>query len=700
MATQANGRNKLRFSIFEVDLATGEVCKRGVPLSLQEKPFQILALLVEHPGEVVTREDLQKRLWPDGTNVDFDKGLNTAVKKLRQVLGDSADAPVFIETLPRKGYRFIAPVNSNGTGLAQHDSANPDLDRAGHGASKKQILIAVVVLLAVAAAAGFFLFRKRSARNPGFNLQDWQVTRVTKNGKIREMAISPDGKYLAYALRDGIEQSLWTIEIATQNEVQLLAPDTVNFSGIEFSPDGRFVYFIRSETTNPVFGYLNKMPAKGGPVQKLIRDADSPVSFSPDGQRFVYTRGYPPRNTTDIRIANADGSGDHPLINLSGHQVYEAGATWSPKDNVIAVPIHIIGEQSRFVLYAITIEGRVTELFSSQGDIGRPLWVSSGSELLLTLEDLNSHRGQLWKISYPGGQATRLTNDLSDYSSATDLTRDGTVLATIVSSASSSLWAAPAGDLSRPSQITSGEPSFAKVRVLPDGKLLGLGDGIWSLQPDGSHRVRFVQSNDPQWIEVCGRSVLVLSNDAGHKVLLRYNEDGTEPAAIGSGDVLSPVCSPDGESAYYLNFAHPEMIHRISFSDGSTTSVGGVLGDTLFGNLAISPDGRFLAYPYQQYSPPFVASGGGSLVNTFKVPGFLGSLRWSPDGRSLQYLLTHSDATNLWEQSLSGGNPKQLTYFNTGEIFDFAWSLDGKQLFLTRGQSTRDIVLLKNSRNR
>src|SRR5262249_19027366 len=86
-------------------------------LRLQEKPLQLLLLLLEHPGEIVLREDLQRRLWPNGTYVDFDKGLNTAVKKLRYALGDSPDKPVFIETIPRRGYRFIAPVSGNGNGL-------------------------------------------------------------------------------------------------------------------------------------------------------------------------------------------------------------------------------------------------------------------------------------------------------------------------------------------------------------------------------------------------------------------------------------------------------------------------------------------------------------------------------------------------------------------------------------------------------
>src|SRR5512147_2068072 len=100
----------VRFGIFEADLAAGELRKRGRKVELQDQPFQVLALLLQHPGEIVAREELQKALWPADTFVEFDESLNKAVQKLRQALGDSADNPHFIETLPRKGYRFIAPV--------------------------------------------------------------------------------------------------------------------------------------------------------------------------------------------------------------------------------------------------------------------------------------------------------------------------------------------------------------------------------------------------------------------------------------------------------------------------------------------------------------------------------------------------------------------------------------------------------------
>jgi DNA-binding winged helix-turn-helix (wHTH) protein len=111
MAVNARTRGA-RFGAFEVDLRAGELRKHGIRLKLQDQPFQVLAHLLEHPGEVVTREELRQKLWPADTFVDFDTGLNSAIKKLRDALSDSAEKPCYIETLPRRGYRFIAPVEN------------------------------------------------------------------------------------------------------------------------------------------------------------------------------------------------------------------------------------------------------------------------------------------------------------------------------------------------------------------------------------------------------------------------------------------------------------------------------------------------------------------------------------------------------------------------------------------------------------
>src|SRR5436309_10245044 len=110
MALDMRSFGILRFGTFEVDLRAGELRKQGKSIKVQEQPFQVLTVLLQRPGEVVTREELRNQNWPPDTFVDFDNSLNTAINKLREALGDSADSPRFIETLPRRGYRFLAPV--------------------------------------------------------------------------------------------------------------------------------------------------------------------------------------------------------------------------------------------------------------------------------------------------------------------------------------------------------------------------------------------------------------------------------------------------------------------------------------------------------------------------------------------------------------------------------------------------------------
>ena len=122
-------RKTIRFGVFEVDLAAGELRKNGNRIRLQEQPFQILVCLLDRAGEVITREDLRQKLWPADTFVDFDHSLNTAINKLREALGDSASSPRYVETLARRGYRFLAPVE--GTNLKPQDSP-PALTRPSH----------------------------------------------------------------------------------------------------------------------------------------------------------------------------------------------------------------------------------------------------------------------------------------------------------------------------------------------------------------------------------------------------------------------------------------------------------------------------------------------------------------------------------------------------------------------------------------
>src|SRR6266446_3356059 len=153
MALEVRSRSILRFGVFEVDVSSGELRKQGVRIKLQEQPFHVLAVLLERPGEVVTREELRNQNWPADTFVDFDNSLNTAINKLREALGDSADNPRFIETLPRRGYRFLAPISVDGL-------KKPAI--IAH--SRKVTLVATVVVRLVPAVIAGWLWRSSRVR--------------------------------------------------------------------------------------------------------------------------------------------------------------------------------------------------------------------------------------------------------------------------------------------------------------------------------------------------------------------------------------------------------------------------------------------------------------------------------------------------------------------------------------------------------
>jgi DNA-binding winged helix-turn-helix (wHTH) protein len=197
----------LRFGVFELDLAAGELRKGGLKVHLQDQPFQLLASLLERPGEVVTREELKERLWPSDTYVDFDRSLNTAASKLRDALGDSATSPRFIETLPRRGYRFLAPVEgvTGQFGGEPAEKSQPSLRLRGSQWLRPRAIAGGVALVCVIAAA--ILAVRPDAAVPPESLSLRFSLPVA--GPMDWPAISPDGRRIAYVADD----YLWIQEL-------------------------------------------------------------------------------------------------------------------------------------------------------------------------------------------------------------------------------------------------------------------------------------------------------------------------------------------------------------------------------------------------------------------------------------------------------------------------------------------------------
>ena len=299
----ANGR-PMRFGVFEVDLHTGELRKQGLKVRLRDQPFQILLLLLAHPGEVVSRDELQKQLWPADTFVDFDRGLNKAVNHLRDALGDSAESPRFIETLPKRGYRFIAPVDAghpNGHALeptleTQHalpeqpepwvPAQPPGANRATQGLKQKLSaglpwmiagLSSAIAVISVALLWRATLPADRPMIRFSVDLGPEAIRGRAPSGEFFNPVISPDGTSLVFPTKaaDGSEQL--ALRRLDQSTVTTLA-GTEGAVDPFFSPDSKWIGFFAGEK-------LKKIPLQGGGVVSLCDTAslEHGASWGEDG---------------------------------------------------------------------------------------------------------------------------------------------------------------------------------------------------------------------------------------------------------------------------------------------------------------------------------------------------------------------------------------------------------------------------------
>ena len=304
------GKDIVSFGSFEADLRGGELRRNGSKVRLQEQPFQILTMLLENPGEIVTREDLRKRLWPADTFVDFDHGLNAAVKRLRDALGDSAENPRFVETLARRGYRFVAPVAArpNGTSPAPQTVTLPAPEKNRRG----RIALATLSVLLMGTGAGWVAARRL---NPKVQIVEQRLTANALDDPILSAVISPDSKYLAFADRSG----LFLRVVGTGETHSLAMPSKAKMRPTSWFPDGNHVLAVNSADYEEGTS-LWSVSVLGGSPRKLLANARD-GSVSPDGSQIAFVRGN--GKDQEIWLSSASGEQQRKVVGQAGRGIEE-----------------------------------------------------------------------------------------------------------------------------------------------------------------------------------------------------------------------------------------------------------------------------------------------------------------------------------------------------------------------------------------
>lgn len=757
------------FGSFRIDTVERQLTCDGQTVPLQPKVFDTLLVLVENSGHILEKADLLSELWPD-TFVE-ESSLTQNIFHLRKALGESGSKHQFIETIPRRGYRFLAEVkkiseqsevaatngssvngssangSSNGSripaggvsldssasrGSRQRESlgtiaGDPFFERVSadiepavketNRLSKNLWLIVSASILATAVLAiGIYLIISYQRTHTATPFERMRISMLTASGNAIEAAISPDGKYVAYVLEKGAEQSLWVRQTVTTSNMQIAEPVRVVYRGVTFSPDSNFIYYVAYQAGGSI-GILYRTPVLGGLPAEVINDIDSPVTFSPDGQRLAFTRFYPKERESSIVVADSDGKNEIRIATRREPDFFPmTGPAWSPDGKIIASPCRKTDERGSYTLIvAIKPDGKGEEPLTPQkwNYIGRIAWGEDGQSLAA----IGWHRescvlaDQIWSISYPEGEARRVTNDTNGYRGIS-LAANGSMV-TIRSQRSSQIYTATDLTLRNAKQITSGFGDHFSQRLgmtwAPDGRIFYSSNAtgnpdIWVMEADGANlkQLTFDARGDflPQ-ITSDGRYMVFVSERNGMTNIWRADIDGSNPKQLteGKGE-FTPSLSPDGRwVVYFTNENGLPGLWKVSIDGGSPVR----LSSTYCAAPSVSPDGKFIACLFLDTEtgnskPAVIDFESGNIIRIFDTTPFPAPplLHWSADSRSFIYMATANGASNVWLQPVDGSAARMLSDFKAERLYRLALSSDGKRIAFERGNDITDVVLITN----
>ena len=648
MATEKGTNYRpLRFSSFEVNLRAGELRKYGVRIKLQDQPFQILAILLEKPGEIVTREELRDRLWPADTFVDFDHSLNSAVKKLRQALNDDPDVPRFIETLPKRGYRFIAPLR-NGDAATLEPPANGEPTPVNvpppDAQATKPNPASLVSHWKIWAAGAFgfilalclaFWFRPRGIETA--NAAAVRLVPLTSySGAICGGSFSPDGNQIAFTWqgddRDGAKDAggidIFVKQIGVEKPLQLTQNFGFNFYPA-WSPDGRYIAFLHWNRNERPGVYI--VPALGGPPRKILDYETLPkcnlgLSWSQD-QRYlvsVFGTANQPCQLKRIRIE------DLHIDALTSPPVPSTG-DWDPRYSPDGQSLAFI-RNSKDVedIYVMPAAGGTPRRITFDNRLLSGLaWTADSKEIVFS-----SNRGGatwgLWRVGVEGGPLQRLSVG-SDHAFMPSISLKGNRLAFASGTWNENIW---------------------RATINPNHHIEKFDRLIYSS----------MQEEGPQY-SPDGKHIIFQSTRSGYFEIWRADADGSNLVQLTNfnGPLTgTPRWSPDGHQIVFDTRpgAHPN-VHVVSADGGPMQRFTNNSADEGVANW--SRDGQWIYFASNRAGSWQVwkrrADGNGQPVQITSKGGF--ATFESPDGRELYY--TKFNDAGIWKVAVNGGPETKVT---------------------------------------
>lgn len=592
----------LRFGAFEVDLDAAELRKGRIRLRLQEQPYQVLAALLEQPGQVVSREELIRRLWPDGTVVDFDRGLNAAVTRLRQVLSDSAETPRYVETVARRGYRFIADVE---TAKSEPSPAVPVVPPPRRRSLAGMWAAAALMLVAGVAAV---ILSRRESPSSGQSLRILPLT--TEPGFEWCPTLSPEGNQVAFQWNQGGGDShIYVKQVGSGDPVRLTAASQAEFAPA-WSRDGRYIAFLRELDASRT-GIFYAPPIGG--VERQVAECPNPyvwsgyrmrrLDWTPDGKNLIVSCPDTAGGSNALKVVSLNTSAKSPLTTPTATPGFgDEEPAVSPDGRAVIFVRGGPGSGAGRMLYLLSLTadlkatGERRALALTQ-DAWAPAWMPGGKEIIYDMG------GALWRIGLTGG-APRRVIELGTGVRQPALSRQGR-LVYAMPVLDSNIWRqelTSEGTAARPAvpliAFTTEEmsPDYS-----PDGTRIAFQSHrsgtatIWTCASDGKRCVQVtdMQSGSPRW-SPDSQHLAFDSVAAGNWDILVMPANGGQPQRLTTNRAndSQPSWSRDGNWIYFAsNMTGRDEVWKVPASGGDAVQV-----TRNGGNTALEVDGKALYY--------------------------------------------------------------------------------------------------------
>jgi Tol biopolymer transport system component/DNA-binding winged helix-turn-helix (wHTH) protein len=669
--------SSVHFGPFELDVRSAELRYNGHKVLLHEQPFQVLLALLERPGELIGREELVHRLWPDGTFVDYERGLNKAVNKLRDALHDSADSPRFVETIPRRGYRFIAPLE--GGAAITMASGSPVAVKAG---TQHKIWLAIgVALMLSVMGSGVYRFTRRQPSAP----REIKLRKLTFNSaenRVQSGAISPDGKYLTYIDGKGIHiRLLETGENQVVPEPEALKGAKVNWEICPWFPDSTRFLVNAHPASERLMDWSSQtasiwmVSVLGGAPRKL-RDSAAASGISPDGSAIAFSTNKGSFGDREIWLMGANGENARKLYESDDNGAI-FGLLWLPHGQRVA---YVSTDKSGDTLVTRELRGGPVTAMLSPSDSKK---INDGTFLpdgrfLYTLPEADAvgNSCNYWTMRLDertgtlDNKPTRLTNWGGGCMGGTSVTADGKKL------------------------IFNEWKMYCSVYVTdvaPNGTPVS-----------GTRHLTLTESWDiPADWTPDSKQLILLSNRNGHMGIFKQslNEDTAEPLVTSPEDVIAPKVTPDGVWVVYAvstkpnDQSAPVKIMRVPITGGPSEFVLTAQGGYAVcakppAKLCtlIEDDDDHKQVVFTAFDP--LGGRGRELARIDSDPQKYFNWDLSPDGTRIAYVNSHEGPVHI--VSLRGEPSQEIRVKGWSNLQDIEWA-DAKALLISNRVRTGDV---------